>query len=148
MRDIFTLLLHAIVTIVRLGQPGGLCFRCCRVFAVGCGLKGLDSAGISSKRVRRRGLKGLTEELIDAVVEMKRRNRTWTANELPSKLLWHSASRSTETWSAGFWQCIYIRRPDRAVRPGFPLSVTLKTRCGRWSFDANRRYYRPIGFWW
>jgi len=31
----------------------------------------------SPKRVRRPGPKGPTKELIDAVVEMKRRNRTW-----------------------------------------------------------------------
>ena len=31
----------------------------------------------STKRVRRPGPKGPTKELIDAVVEMKQRNRTW-----------------------------------------------------------------------
>ena len=41
-----------------------------------------------------------------------------------------------------------MRKPDREVRPGFPLSVTLKTRSGHWiCFDANRRYYELTGFW-
>jgi hypothetical protein len=46
----------------------------------------------SPKRVHRPGPKGPTTELIDAVVEMKRRKRTWGASGLLSRLPWHSAS--------------------------------------------------------
>src|SRR5438093_66262 len=130
MRDIFTLFLHAIVTIIRLGQPGGLRSVVAesvlmrhqvlilnrgrkrapnlrasdRIIAGLCTLlmrpaRVLRSAVVfktstllhfhkmlikqkyrllfSPKRVRRPGPKGPTKELIDAVVEMKRRNRTW-----------------------------------------------------------------------
>src|SRR5881396_3832044 len=130
MRDIFTLFLHAIVTIIRLGQPGGLrsvvaesvlmphqvlilnrgrkrapnlrasdriitglctlLMRPARVLRPAVVLKTSTLLHFhkmlikqkyrllfSPKRVRRPGPKGPTKELIDAVVEMKRRNRTW-----------------------------------------------------------------------
>jgi len=201
MRDIFTLFLHSIVSIIRLAQPGGLravvaesvlmrhqvlilnrgrkrapnLRSCDRIIAGLCTLlmrpaRVLRSAValktstllhfhkmliqqkyrllFSPKRVRRPGPKGPTKELIDAVVEMKRRNATWAANELPSKLPSLSASTSTRTWSAGFSQPTSIRMADREVHPGFHLSGTLKTRCGRWiCFDANRRYYERTGSW-
>ena len=130
MRDIFTLFLHAIVTIIRLGKPGGLRSVVAesvlirpqllilnrarkrapnlrssdRIIAGLCTLlmrpiRVLRSAVVlkpatllnfqkmlvkqkyrlpfSPKRLGRPGPKGPTKELIDAVVEMKRRNRTW-----------------------------------------------------------------------
>src|SRR5438094_4199662 len=40
----------------------------------------------SPKRVRRPGPKGPTKELIDAVVEMKRRNRTWGCKPIAQQL--------------------------------------------------------------
>jgi len=40
----------------------------------------------SPKRVRRPGPKGPTKELIDAVVEMKRRNRTWGCKRIAPQL--------------------------------------------------------------
>src|SRR6266446_1722603 len=40
----------------------------------------------SPKRVRRPGPKGPTKELIDAVVEMKRRNRTWGRKRIAQQL--------------------------------------------------------------
>src|ERR1700746_443579 len=129
MRDIFTLFLHAIVTIIRLVQPGGLRsvvaesvlmrHQCLilnrgrkrapnlrssdRIIAGLCTLmmrpaRVLRSAVVlktstllhfhkmliqrkyrllfSPKRVRRPDPKGPTKELIDAVLEMKRRNHT------------------------------------------------------------------------
>src|SRR5215831_14936928 len=130
MRDIFTLFLYAIVTIIRLGKPGGLRAVVAesilmrhqllilnrgrkrapnlrasdRIIAGLCTLmmrqaRVLRSAIVlkpstllyfhkvltkhkyrllfSPKRVQRPGPKGPTKELIDAVVEMKRRNPTW-----------------------------------------------------------------------
>ena len=139
MRDIFTLFLHAIVTIVRLSQPGGLRSVVAesvlmrhqllilnrgrkrapnlrssdRIIAGLCTLlmrpaRVLRSAVVlktstllyfhkilikqkyrllfSSKRVGRPGPKGPTKELIDAVVEMKRRNRTWGCERIAQQI--------------------------------------------------------------
>jgi hypothetical protein len=102
----------------------------------------------SPKRVRRPGPKGPTKELIDAVLEMKRRMARGAASGLPSKSPWHSASTSTKTSFAGFSQHTSIRKPDREVRHGSPLSGTRKTHCGRWIyFDASPQYYERTGFW-
>src|SRR5438034_9242551 len=139
MRDILTLFLHAIVTIIRLGQPGVLrsvvaesvlmrhqvlileswSEACAQPSGLGsnhCGLctllmrpaRVLRSAVVlktstllhfhkmlikqkyrllfSPKRVRRPDPKGPTKELIDAVVEMKRRNRTWGCKRIAQQL--------------------------------------------------------------
>jgi hypothetical protein len=40
----------------------------------------------SPKRVRRPGPKGPTKELIDAVIEMKRRNRTWGCKRIAQQI--------------------------------------------------------------
>jgi hypothetical protein len=40
----------------------------------------------SPKRVRRPGPKGPTKELIDAVMEMKRRNRTWACKRIAQQI--------------------------------------------------------------
>jgi putative transposase len=130
MRDIFTLFLHAIVTIIRLGKPGGvrsvvaesvlmrhqllilnrgrkrapnlrssdriiaglctLLMRPIRVLRSAVVLKPATLLNFhkmlvkqkyrllfAPKRLSHPGPKGPTKELIDAVVEMKRRNRTW-----------------------------------------------------------------------
>jgi putative transposase len=129
MRDLFTLFLHAIVIIIRLGRPGGLrsvvaesilmrhqvlilnrgrkrapnlrasdriiaglctsLMRPARVLRSAIALKPSTLMHFhkmmiqqkyrllfSPRRVRRPGPKGPTKELVDAVVEMKRRNRT------------------------------------------------------------------------
>jgi putative transposase len=139
MRDIFTLFLPAIVTIVRLAQPGGLrsvvaesvlmrhqvlilnrgrkrapnfrssdriiaglctpLMRPARVVRSAIVLKTSTLLNFhkmlvkqkyrmlfSSKRVRRPGPKGPTKELIDAVVGMKRRNRTWGCKRIAQQI--------------------------------------------------------------
>ena len=139
MRDTFTLFLHAIVTIVRLAQPGGLravvaesvlmrhqvlilnrgrkrapnlrpldriiaglctlLIRPARVFRSAIVLKTSTLLHFHKvlvqrkyrllfcpKRVGRPGPKGPTKELIDAVVEMKRRNRTWGCKRIPQQI--------------------------------------------------------------
>src|SRR5215831_11123402 len=139
MRDIFTLFLHAIVTIIRLGQPGGLRSVVAesvlmrhqvlilnrgrkrapnlrssdRIIAGLCTLfmrptRVLRSAVVlktstllhfhkmqiqqkyrllfSPNRVRRPGPKGPTKELIDAVTDMKRRNRTWGCKRIAQQI--------------------------------------------------------------
>jgi putative transposase len=40
----------------------------------------------SPKRIRRPGPKGPTKELIDAVIEMKRRNRTWGCKRIAQQI--------------------------------------------------------------
>jgi putative transposase len=139
MRDIFTLFLHAVVTIIRLVQPGGLRSVVAesvlmrhqvlilnrgrkrapnlrssdRIIAGLCTLlmrpaRVLRSAIVlktstllhfhkmlvqqkyrqlfSPKRVRRPCPKGPTRQLIDAVVEMKRRNRTWGCKRIAQQI--------------------------------------------------------------
>src|SRR5262249_15783311 len=139
MRDIFTLFLHTIVTIIRLAQPGGLRavvaesvlmrhqvlilnrgrkrapnLRSSDRFIAGlCTLmmrpaRVLRSAVVlktstllhfhkmliqqkyrvlfSPKRVRRPGPTGPTKELIDAVLEMKRRNCTWGCKRIAEQI--------------------------------------------------------------
>src|SRR2546425_5290596 len=139
MRDIFTLFLHAVVTIIRLVQPGGLRSVIAesvlmrhqvlilnrgrkrapnlrssdRIIAGLCTLlmrpaRVLRSAIVlktstllhfhkmlvqqkyrllfSPKRVRPPGPKGLTKQLIDAVVEMKRRNHTWGCKRIAQQI--------------------------------------------------------------
>src|SRR5215475_5050326 len=139
MRDIFTLFLHAIVVIIRLGRPGGLRSVVAesvlmrhqvlilnrgrkrapnlrssdRIIAGLCTLfmrpaRILRSAVVlktstllnfhkmliqqkyrllfSPKRVRRPGPKGPTKELIEAVLEMKRRNRIWGCKRIAQQI--------------------------------------------------------------
>jgi len=140
MRDILTLFLHMIVTIIRLAQPGGLRAIVAesvlmrhqvlilnrgrkrapnlrssdRIIAGLCTLfmrqaRVLRSAIVlktstllhfhkilvkqkyrllfSPKRVRRPGPKGPTKQLIDAVVEMKRRNPTWGCKRIAQQII-------------------------------------------------------------
>src|SRR5438093_172849 len=139
MRDIFTLFLHAIVTIIRLGQPGGLRSVVAesvllrhqvvilnrgrkrasnlrtsdRIIAGLCTLlmrpaRVLRSAVVlkpstllhfhkmltkqkyrllfSPNRTRHPEPKGPARELIDAVVDMKRRNRTWGCKRIAQQI--------------------------------------------------------------
>src|SRR5438132_8553419 len=139
MRDIFVLFLHAIVTIIRFRQAGGLPSVVAdsvlmrhqvlilnrgrkrapnlrasdRIIAGLCTLlmrpaRVLQSAVVlkastllnfhkmlikqkywllfSPKRVRRPGPKGPTKELIDAVIDMKRRNRTWGCKRIAQQI--------------------------------------------------------------
>src|SRR5262245_2138588 len=139
MRDIFILFLHAIVIIVRLARPGGLCsvvaesvlmrhqvlilnrgrkrapnlrasdriiaglctllMRPARVLRSAIALRPSTLIHLqklltkqkyrmlfSPKRVQRPGPKGTTKELIDAVVEMKRRNCTWGCKRIAQQI--------------------------------------------------------------
>src|SRR5262249_4844277 len=94
-------------------------------------------AQFQKTRRRQQDLKGPTQELIEAVVEMKRRNRTGAASELSSRSLYPSASRSTKRWSGGFLESISDGKQAQRVRHGFPDLVTPKNSL--WScFDVNR----------
>src|SRR5215467_10546715 len=52
----------------------------------------------SSKRGGRPGPKGPAQELIQAVIEMKRRNPTWGCPRIAQQIRWPSAWTSTRTW--------------------------------------------------
>src|SRR5215469_12111181 len=139
MRGIFTLILHAIVVIIRLARPGGLrsvvaesvllrhqvlilnrgrtrapnhrvadrviaglctlLMRPARVLRSAIALRPSTVMHFhkmltkqkyrmlfSSKRVRRPGPKGPTKELIDAVIEMKRRNCSWGCKRIAEQI--------------------------------------------------------------
>ena len=85
---------------------------CC---AVRCRLKNLDPAALhkmliqqkyrllfSPKRVRRPGPKESTKDLIDAVVEMKRRNRTWGCKRIAQQIALAFGVDIGKTWSVEF----------------------------------------------
>jgi len=139
MRDLLVLFVHLIVTMVRLGKPGGLravvaesvltrhqililnrsrkrapnlsvsdriiaglctlLMHPSRVLRCGIALKPSTlrlfhhlltkrkyRMLFSSERGRRPGLKGALKELIDAVVEMKRRNPTWGCRRIVQQI--------------------------------------------------------------
>ena len=93
----------------------------------------------SSQRGCRPGPKGPAKELIDAVVEIKRRNPTWGCPRIAQQITLASAWASTRTWCAGFWENIIGQSPDPAVRLGSPFSVRRRTVCGASTcFVVNR----------
>ena len=103
----------------------------------------------SPKRVQRPGPKGPTKELIDAVVEMKRRNRTWGCKRI--------AQQITLAFGVDVDKDVVRRILGSHFRPEagsagpswLSLSVTPKIPCGHWiCFDVNPQYCGPTGFWW
>src|SRR5437764_8117019 len=174
MRDIFTLFLHAIVTIIRLVQPGGLravvaesvlmrhlvlilnrgrkrapnlrssdriiaglctlLMRPARVLRSSVVLKTSTLLHFpkmlikqkyrllfSPKRVRRPGPKGPTKELIDAVVEMKRRNRTWGCKRIAQQI---GLAFDVNIDKDVVRRILAIHFHPEEARHGFRLSVT------------------------
>ena len=201
MRDMFPLVLHAIVTIIRLGKPGGLrpvvaesvlmrhqllilnrgrkrasnlqssdriiaglCTLLMRPIRVARSAVVLKPATLlnfhkmlvnqkyrllfSPKRLGRPGPKGPTKELIDAVVEMKRRNRTWGYKRIAQQIAL-AFSVDIDKDVVRRILTIYFHPDAGSVgRSLLPLSVTLKTRCGRWTcFAVNGRSCKVTGFW-
>src|SRR5262245_38731786 len=172
MRDIFTLFLHAIVTIIRLAQPGGLRAVVAesilmrhqvlilnrgrkrapnlrssdRIIAGLCTLvmrpaRVLRSAVVlktstllhfhkmliqrkyqllfSPKRVHRPGPKGPTKELIDAVLEMKRRNGTWGCMRIAEQIALAFGVDIDKDVVRRILARTSIRKPDPQDRHGF-----------------------------
>jgi hypothetical protein len=98
---------------------------------------------------RRPGPKGPSRELIDAVVEMKRRNRTSAAARSPSKSLAPPASTSTRVSSGAFCFGILRRHRMAVVPPGSRLSGMPRTACGASiCFASNQSCSRVTGSWW
>jgi hypothetical protein len=202
MRDIFTLFLHAIVIIIRLGRPGGLrsvvaesvlmrhqililnrgrkrapnlrptdrivaglctlLMRPARVLWSAVALKPSTLMHFhkmltkqkyrllfSSTRVRRPGPKGPRKELIDAVVEMKRRNPTWGCKRIAQQIALAFGVDIDKDVVRRILGIHFRPEAGSGIRHGFPLSVIPKTRYGHWiHFDVNPQYYEPTGSWW
>ena len=72
----------------------------------------------SSQCGRRPGPKGPNQELIDAVVAMKRRNPSGAALALPSRSPWLSVWRSIRMWCAASGALTTGRRRTQQVHPG------------------------------
>jgi putative transposase len=201
MRDIFTLLLHAVVIIMRLSRPGGLrsvvaesVLMRHQVLILNRGRKRAPNLRVSDrviaglctllmrparllrsaialspstlmhfhkmltkrkyrmlfspKRVRRPGPKGPTKELIEAVVEMKRRNRTWGCKRIAQQI---ALAFGVEIDKDVVRRILGIHfRPEASSGgPSWLSFMGRKTRCGPWiCFDVNWRYYERTGFWW
>jgi hypothetical protein len=84
----------------------------------------------SPKRVRRPWPKGPAKELIDAVVEMKRRNCTWSCKRIAQQIALAFGVDIDKDVVRRILAIHFQPKENPAVRHGFPLSVTLKTRCG------------------
>ena len=104
-------------------------------------------AAVFSRTVRRPGPKGPTKELIHAVVEMKRRNRTWGCKRIAKQIGLAFGLDIDKDVVRRILGIHSGRKRVPEVRRGFPLLVMPKTRCGRWiCFDVNRRCYERTGF--
>ena len=74
----------------------------------------------SAKHGRRAGPKGPAKELIDAVVEMKRRNPSWGCPRIAEQITLAFGVEIDKDVVVAFWQCIFGRNPDREGRHGSP----------------------------
>jgi hypothetical protein len=72
----------------------------------------------SRQRRRAPGPKGPNKELIDAVVELKRRNRNWGCLRIAQQITWLSALPSTRMWFAVSSVFITGRNRIREAHPG------------------------------
>jgi putative transposase len=103
----------------------------------------------SSRRVRRTGPKGPTKELIDAIVEMKRLNRTWGCKRIAQQI---ALAFGVEIDKDVVWRILgnHFRPEAGSGGPSWlSLLVMPKTPSGHWTcFDVNRQYCEPAGSWW
>src|SRR6476660_922732 len=79
----------------------------------------------SPKRVRRPGPKGPTKELIDAILEMKRRNCRWGCKRIAEQIALAFGVDIDKDVVRRILTTQFYRKPDREVRHGSPLSETL-----------------------
>ena len=102
----------------------------------------------SSRRRRRPGPKGPHQDLLEAVVAMKRRNPGWGCPRI--------AQQISLTFGVEIDKDVVRRVPSitgrtrmREVLPGLRFSVMPRTVCGAAIYsDANRPPCEPTGFWW
>ena len=72
----------------------------------------------SSKAPMKPGPKGPSQDVIAAVVDMKRRNPTWVVHVSRNRSRWPSAFPSTRTWCGAFLPCGPSQGQTRRGRPG------------------------------
>jgi hypothetical protein len=85
------------------------------------------------------GPKGPTQEVITAVVDMKRRNPTWGCPRIAQQIALAFGIRITKDVCGEFSPFGTARNQTRRGRHGSPCSVTQRTVCGvSICFDANR----------
>jgi len=103
----------------------------------------------SPRRVRRPGPKGPTKELIDAVVEMKRRNRTWGCKRIAQQI---ALAFGIEIDKDVVRRILGIHfRPETGAGGPSWLSCIGHAKDSLWSLDLFRcesGYYELTGFWW
>jgi hypothetical protein len=104
---------------------------------------------VSPKRARRSGPKGTSKELIEAVVEMKRRNRTWGYKRIAEQI---ALAFGVEIDKDAVRRILGIHfRPEAGSGGPSWLSFIGHAKDSLWSldlFDVNRQYYELTGFWW
>ena len=90
----------------------------------------VDCSPVSKDTRRQQGLKGPTQELIEAVVEMKRRNRTWGCKRIVQQI---ALGGGVEIDKEVVLRILGIHfRPETGseVRHGFPYWSRQETHCG------------------
>jgi putative transposase len=102
----------------------------------------------SSKPVRRPGPKGPTKELIDAVVEMKRRNRTWGCKQIAQQI---ALAFGVDINKDVVRRILAIRfHPEAGTAGPSWLSFIGHAQDSLWSLDLFRcesAILRRTGFW-
>jgi hypothetical protein len=101
----------------------------------------------SSKVPTKPGPKGPTEEIIAAVVAMKRRNPTWGCPRIAQQITLAFGISINKDVVRRILAARSQPESDAAGRPGSRCSVTRRTVCGvSICFDANRPSCAPTGF--
>jgi len=95
----------------------------------------------SAKTRRRPGPKGPSQELIAAILEIKRLNPRFGCPALPSRFRTPSTWKSTRTWCAGFWRTTLSQSREAKVRRGSLPSLKPATVCGASIYFAASRSY-------
>ena len=108
-----------------------------------------DRMLFSPGRVRRPGPKGPTKQMIDAVVEMKRRNRSWGCKRIAQQIALAFGVDIDKDVVRRILAIDFRQKRALEARHGFLLLLMPKTPYGPWTcFDAGRRYFERTGFWW
>jgi len=166
-RDLAVLFLHVLATVARLAGPGGarsviaesvlvkhqlLILNRSRKRSPNLRLSDRVVAGVCALLMRPRrlircaivlptkpGPKGPTQEIIAAIVDMKRRNPTWGCPGSRNRSPWPSRFPSPRMWCGAFSPFGTDLRQTQRGRPGSRSSGMRRTVCGvSTCFDANR----------
>jgi putative transposase len=95
----------------------------------------------SSKAPQKRGPKGPTQDVIAAIVDMKRRNLTWGCPRIAQQIALAFGIPINKDVVRRILALRFSRNPSRRGRPGSHFSAIRRTVCGASTcFDANRPY--------